>query len=128
MSNVRFVAALASALLAVSPALAQSPSGAAQPAAPPVSAAAQAAAEAGAAKCGKVDPFPGRTASVNMQRNWNKEATEWQNCVKKYIADTQAKTDAAIKAANELVAETNAAIALYNAAVKDFAAQTEGAK
>ena len=133
MSNVRFVAALATALAIAAPALAQSPSGAAP--APPSGAAqaaptgaAQAAAAAAEAKCGKVDDYPGRTATPSMIRGWNKDTATWQDCMKKHIAEMQAKTETAIKAANQLVAESNAAIALFNETVKRFQAQVDATK
>ncbi|MFO1323888.1 MAG: hypothetical protein U1F15_07465 [Burkholderiales bacterium] len=109
MSNVPYSVALALALAVAPPAFAQTPAG-------------------GAAKCGKVDAYPGRTASPNMIKNWNKETATWQDCMKKYIADMQAKTDESVKATNALIAETNAAIALYNDTVKDFQAQVDGTK
>ena len=64
----------------------------------------------------KPDPHPGRLASnQKMRQRWNKEVNGWQECMKKYIADLQAKADVAVKTANAAVAESNAAIAAYNA-------------
>ena len=48
--------------------------------------------------------------------------------MKKYIGDLQAKADAAVKSANVAVADSNSAIAAYNATVKDLQAQADAAK
>ena len=61
-------------------------------------------------------------------RGWNKEVQTWQECMKKYIGELQAKADAAVKSANAAVAESNGAIAAYNATVKELQAQADAAK
>ena len=112
MSVPRTFAALLLASAAAGTALAQSP-------AP--------AAAADTAQCTKPDPHPGRLASDQKLRGWNKEVSAWQDCMKKHIADIQAKADQAVKTANAAVAESNAAISAYNATVKDLQAQAEAA-
>jgi hypothetical protein len=87
-----------------------------------------AAPAADASQCGKPDPHPGRLASTEKMRGWNKEVQGWQDCMKKYIGDLQAKADAAVKTANAAVADSNSAIASYNATVKDLQAQADAAK
>jgi hypothetical protein len=111
----RLLAAFAFAFAAVAPAWAQTPVPAA-------------AATAAPAKCDKPDPHPGRLASNEKLRGWNKEVNVWQECMKKSIAELQVKADAAVKVANAAVADSNAAIAAYNEAVKDFQAQADAAR
>jgi len=79
-------------------------------------------------QCAKPDPHPGRLASTEKMRGWNKDVQGWQECMKKYIGDLQAKADAAVKAANTAVADSNNAIAAYNATVKDLQAQADAVK
>ena len=77
------------------------------------------------AQCGKPDPHPGRLASPEKLRGWNKEVNVWQECMKKQIAEIQAKADAAVKVANAAVADSNAAVSAYNATVKELQAQAD---
>jgi hypothetical protein len=122
MIYARLAAAAAFAVASV--AVAQTPPAPAAPAAP----AAAAPAGADASTCGKPDPHPGRLASNEKMRGWNKEVQTWQECMKKYIGDLQARADAAVKSANAAVAESNGAIASYNATVKELQAQADAAK
>ena len=115
MIHLRLAAAAALAA-AASLAVAQTP--AAAPAAP----------AADTSQCAKPDPHPGRLASSEKMRGWNKEVQGWQECMKKHIGDLQAKADAAVKTANAAVADSNSAIAAYNATVKDLQAQADAAK
>ena len=80
---------------------------------------------ADSAQCAKPDPHPGRLASDQRLRSWNKEVNTWQECMKKYIAVVQAKADEAVKTANAAVAESNAAVTAYNATVKELQAQAD---
>ena len=117
MFATRTVAMLAFAV-AASTVLAQSP--------------APAPADAGSAAalaslCPKPDPHPGRLASDQKRRGWTKDVNTWQECMKKHIAELQAKSEQAVKAANAANAETSAAITTYNTAVKEFQAQAEAA-
>jgi hypothetical protein len=123
MNPVRAVAAVAVAL-AASVAFAQAPA----PAAAPEKPAAPAATPVDNSSCGKPDAHPGKFASPQKMRQWNSEVSTWQDCMKKYIADLQTKADAAAKTANALIADSNNAIASYNATVKDLQAQVEAAK
>jgi hypothetical protein len=126
MKYARIVAALASSA-AFSLALAQTQATA--PAASPAPAAPATAAQAvDTSTCGKPDQHPGRLASNEKMRAWNKEITAWQECQKKHIADLQAKADAAVKSANAAVLDSNNAIAAYNATVKELQAQADAAK
>ena len=79
-------------------------------------------------KCDRPDGHPGRLASNEKMRAWNKEVNVWQECMKKEIGEIQAKADAAVKTANAAVAESNAAINAYNAYVKELQAQADAAK
>jgi hypothetical protein len=110
MSVPRIFAALLVASAATGAALAQSP-------AP--------AATADSSQCAKPDAHPGRLASNEKIRAWNKEVSVWQECMKKHIAEVQAKADAAVKSANAAVADSNAAINAYNATVKELQAQAD---
>jgi len=124
MIHVRLAAAAAFAA-AASLAIAQTP--AAAPAAAPATAPAATPA-ADTSSCGKPDPHPGRLASNEKMRNWNKEVQAWQECMKKHIGELQSKADVAVKNANAAVADSNGAIATYNATVKDLQAQADAAK
>ena len=118
MFATRTVAMLAFAV-AASAALAQTPA--------PAPADTAAAAAALASLCPKPDPHPGRLASEQKRRGWTKDVNTWQECMKKHIADLQVKSDQAVKTANAAIAESSAAIAVYNSAVKEFQAQAEAA-
>jgi len=123
MTSLRLAAAmLLAGLTAV--AFAQTPPPAPAPAAAPASTAPAAAEK----ECGKPDPHPGRLASNEKMRGWNKEINTWQECMKKFIGGLQAKADTAVKEANAAVADSNAAIAAYNSTVKELQAQAEAAK
>jgi hypothetical protein len=113
MSPTRTFAALILACAAAGTALAQTP--------------APAAAAPDASKCEKPDAHPGRLASPERIRGWNKEVATWQDCMKKYIAEVQAKADAAVKVANAAVAESNAAVNAFNTTIKELQAQVEAA-
>lgn len=88
---------------------------------------APAASTGGAAKCAKPDDHPGRLASDQRRRGWDKEVIAWQECMKAYVAEKQAKADAAVKVANAAVAESNAAVNEYNDTVKVIQAQVDAA-
>lgn len=111
MSVFRTLAALLLASAAAGVALAQSPAPAAD-----------------ASKCTKPGPHPMKLASDNVIRAWDKTVVAWQDCMKKYIADVQARADAAVKSANEVVAEANAAVNEFNATVKDLQAQADASR
>lgn len=108
MSVPRTFVALLLASAATGAALAQSP-----------------APTADASQCAKPDAHPGRLASNQRITAWNKEVNVWQECMKKYIADVQAKADAAVKTANAAVADSNAAVSAYNTTVKELQAQAD---
>lgn len=130
MTPIRTLAALAVAAALSSVAAAQAPAAAPQGGNP------QAAAPspppppnpANMPKCEKPDAHPGRMASQQRLNVWNKSVTQWQDCMKKGIAELQGKADAAVKEAQAAIADSNAAIASYNDAVKEFNAQVEAAK
>ena len=100
----------------------------AAPAAAPAALPPSTAPAAAEKECGKPDPHPGRLASNEKMRGWNKEITTWQECMKKFIGGLQTRADAAVKDANIAVADSNAAIAAYNSTVKELQAQAEAAK
>ena len=120
MTSIRALAVLAAAATLSATAFAQAPAAPA-PAAP-------AANPANMPKCEKPDPHPGRLASQQKSAQWNKSVSAWQECMKKGIAELQAKADAAVKEANAAVADSNGAIASYNATVKELQEQVELAK
>lgn len=123
MTSIRALAAFAAAAAFSAVALAQAP------AAPAASAPANPAPNpANMPKCEKPDPHPGRMASQQKSQQWNKSVGQWQECMKKGIADLQAKADTAVKEANAAVADSNGAIASYNATVKELQEQVELAK
>ncbi len=63
--------------------------------------------------CAKPDHYPGRLASDNNKKQWERDVRTWGECMKKYVADLQVQIDASIKAANASIEE-------YNAGIKDF--------
>ena len=63
--------------------------------------------------CVKPDRYPGRLASDNNKKQWEREVRAWGECMKKYVADLQVGIDASIKAANASIEE-------YNAGIKAF--------
>jgi hypothetical protein len=88
---------------------------------------APAPAAANASNCAKPDDHPGRLASDRQRAGWEKEVQAWQECMKKYVGEVQAKADQAVKVANAAVAESNAAVAEYNNTVKTIQAQVDAA-
>jgi len=65
--------------------------------------------------------FPGRLASENAKKTFNKDVETYAQCIKKYVADQQKLADDHIKAAN-------AAAADYNNAVKELQSEIDKAK
>jgi hypothetical protein len=110
------VALVVATLALASSALAQTP------------APAPAAASIDASNCPKPDDHPGRLASDRQRTGWEKEVQAWQECMKKYVGEVQAKADQAVKVANAAVAESNAVVAEYNNTVKTIQAQVDAAK
>jgi hypothetical protein len=86
-----------------------------------------AAAAIDASNCPKPDDHPGRLASDRQRTGWEKEVQAWQECMKKYVGEVQAKADQAVKVANAAVAESNAVVAEYNNTVKTIQAQVDAA-
>ena len=78
--------------------------------------------------CSKPDQFPGKLANNERVQRWRKSVDQWQDCMKKHVADLQEKADGAVKAANTAVAQANAAVGQYNAVIKDLQAQADGTK
>ncbi len=124
MTSLRPAAAAVLLMALTAVASAQTPAPTQAPAAAPASTAPAAAEK----ECGKPEPHPGRLASNEKMRGWNKEISTWQECMKKFIGGLQAKADSAVKEANAAVADSNAAIAAYNSTVKDLQAQAEAAR
>ena len=111
----RLHALAATLAVAVLPALAQTPAPAAAPSTAAPSAAAPAASAAATMKpsCGTKPEHPGRLASDNMKRAWQRDATTYLDCLKKFANDQQQLAQDYIKSANATVDE-------YNTAVKEF--------
>jgi hypothetical protein len=91
-------------MAAASPALAQTT---------PAPAASPAAALATAKQSCAKPEHPGRLASDNMKRAWQRDANAYLDCLKKIANDQQQIAQEYIKAANAIVDE-------YNASVKEF--------
>ena len=70
--------------------------------------------------CTKPEAFPGRLASDNQKKTWQKDVVTWQDCVKAYVKDQQGLADLHLKAANTAIDE-------YNAATKEFNDQAQAA-
>ena len=70
--------------------------------------------------CNKPEAFPGRLASDNQKKTWQKDVVTWQDCVKAYVKEQQALADVHLKAANNAVDE-------YNATTKEFNDQAQAA-
>jgi len=89
----------------------------AAPAAPPTPATPAAASPAPAAvpkaNCGAKPDHPGRLASDNMKRAWQRDANTYLECLRKFAGEQQQLAQDYIKAANATVDE-------YNSAVKEF--------
>ena len=71
--------------------------------------------------CPKPDAFPGKLASDNAKRAWQKEYVAWQDCTQKNVNELRAKANAAVEA-------TNAAIDDFNTAAREFKNQVDAAK
>ena len=69
--------------------------------------------------CGAKPDFPGRLASDLQRRAWQRDATEYLACYKKYAMAKQQIAQEFLKAANDAVDE-------YNAAVKELEAAGKG--
>ena len=70
--------------------------------------------------CNKPEAFPGRLASDNQKKTWQKDVVTWQDCVKAYVKEQQALADAHLQAANNAIDE-------FNAATKEFNDQAQAA-
>jgi len=68
-----------------------------------------------------IPEYPGKLASNTRINAFNREFKGYGECIKKYIDDTKALTNAAIEAGNKAIDE-------YNKAVKDIKAQTAADK
>jgi hypothetical protein len=95
----------------------------AQPAAPSGSVSAPATAPAGAGgvvkhSCGAKPEHPGKLASDNMKRAWQRDATTYLECLRKFATDQQQVAQDYIKAANAAVDEYNASVKEFNEAAK----------
>ena len=85
-------------------------SGAQTPAAPPA---------AIKSTCENPGTFPGRLASDNQKRVWQKNVNGYLDCLKKFIADQQAVADPYLKAANAAIEEYNSAAKKFNEQIKE---------
>ena len=71
--------------------------------------------------CERPGDFPGRLASSERLRSWQRSYVAYTDCLKKFITEQQALAEPHIKAGN-------AAIQEYNSATKEFNAAIEAAK
>lgn len=108
----RLFALATSLVIAALPAFAQTTAPAA---AAPAASAPPAAAPAAPPKanCGAKPEHPGRLASDNMKRAWQRDANTFLECLRKFAGEQQQLAQEYIKAANATVDE-------YNSAVKEF--------
>ena len=65
--------------------------------------------------CGAKPEHPGRLASDTQRRVWQKDATTYLECYKKYVLGLQQTAEEATRTANQ-------AIDAYNATIKEFEA------
>ena len=65
--------------------------------------------------------FPGKMASDNQKRGFNKDIETFAECIKQYVADQQKQADSHIKAANQAAID-------YNTTVKELQAEIDAAK
>jgi hypothetical protein len=69
-------------------------------------------------QCESPGDYPGRMASDNQKRSWQKGVNAYLDCLKKFVADTQALADPYIKAANAAIEEYNSATKKFNDQIK----------
>lgn len=69
----------------------------------------------------KKPEFPGKLASENQKKAFNKDIESFADCIKKYVAEQQKIADEHIKAANQAAAD-------YNSAVKEIQSEINEAK
>lgn len=72
-------------------------------------------------ECSKPGEYPGNLATDNQKRSWQKDFVAYVDCLKKFIEEQQALAEPHVKA-------SNAAIAEYNAGVKEYNDQIQKAK
>ncbi len=68
--------------------------------------------------CEKPDEYPGRLASDQRLRTWQKTMETYGNCVKKYADEQRVIAEAATKAGNDAVTEYNALAAKAKEAIE----------
>ena len=109
------VALVLAAGLWAAAAFAQQP--AATPAAP-AAAAPTSAAPAPKHSCAHPGEFPGKLASPNQQKQWQKDFVAYVDCLRTFVTEQQALAQPHIQAANATVEEYNRAVQEYNDTVK----------
>jgi hypothetical protein len=77
--------------------------------------------------CEHPGDHPGRLASDQARRGWNKAATAYLECLKKFVRDQEAAAKPYNDAAKVHLDAGNAAVAEYNQAAKTFTEQQDKA-
>jgi len=78
--------------------------------------------------CVKPDHYPGRLASENQIRAWQKDAKAWGECMKQYVADLQTQISDLQARLDTLIKPANAAIQEYNVGMKEFQEEIDKSK
>ena len=68
--------------------------------------------------CVKPGDAPGRNASEMLRKGWQRDATAWQDCMRKYIDTVRAHGDFYTKAANVSVDDFNKVTNAWNEQLK----------
>ena len=77
--------------------------------------------------CTSPGDHPGRLASDNQRRSWDRSAKAYLDCLKKFFEDQKNAAQPYQDAAKVYIDAANAAVAEYNNAVKDMNEQREKA-
>jgi hypothetical protein len=70
------------------------------------------------ATCVKPGDAPGRNAGDMQRKGWQRDATAWQDCMRKYIDGIRAQGDFYTKAANSAVDDFNKVTNTWNDQLK----------
>jgi hypothetical protein len=108
---MRIAIALAALLILPLPAVAQT-------SAPPAAAASAPNPNAPKPPCTRADEYPGKLATDQAKRNWQREFSTYVECMKKFIEDQKTQGDLHYEAARSAIAAVNKDIADANEARK----------
>ncbi len=68
--------------------------------------------------CVKPEEFPGKLATDQRRKSWQKSVDDYGACIKKYSADQRQIVEAAMKAGNDAVEEYNQFVAKAKDAIE----------